>query len=349
MKFYPVWSDSMGAKSFSTVVDASGHRIFIDPGVAIMQPSYPGDRRLHIKWADEAYNKIIEYLADSDIVIITHYHHDHYLWKEDDIEYYSGKKLLIKDPNKYINDSQWDRVREFLTLYLKMLYEVDLESMYISKSMSECIDYVKDYKIALSKDFGEYSERRSELLEKGFKWFEGRCRKWSSSPWIKELNEFNIIFIDAKSFKFDDLTLRFTDPLYHGIEYSRTGWVIGVVLEYLNKKIIYSSDIQGPTIEDYAYWIINEDPDILFLDGPPTYLIPYMFNLVNFRRTIDNIKWIIRDTNKLKMIIYDHHLTRDIKFRERVGDIYKYASEYGIEVLDVATYLGVKPAYELVK
>ena len=141
----------------------------------------------------------------------------------------------------------------------------------------------------------------------------------------------------------------FSEPLYHGIEYAKTGWVIAVIIEYDDEKILYSSDIQGPTIEDYAKWIIEENPNILLLDGPPTYLIPYMFNLINFRRTQENIKWIIREARNLKLIIYDHHLTRDMKFRERVAEVYEYAKKHDVKILDVANYLGLKPAYEIAK
>jgi len=347
MIFTPIWSDSLGAKSFSFYIEAGESKIIIDPGLAIMQPSYPASREQLIKWYEEAYSKIIEYIKRSNIVIITHYHHDHYLWREDDIEYYRGKKILIKDPNKYINDSQWDRAREFLGSYISIIYEEDFKDYLISPISKEFPDYVEKYKVALSRDFGEYNYRRKELLEKGRKWFLDRVSRWRNDMWIKEPGD--IKFADSRSFKYKDLEIKFTEPIYHGIEYSKTGWVLGVVFKYLDRKIIYSSDIQGPTIEDYAYWIIREDPDILFLDGPPTYLIPYMFNLINFRRTIENIKRIIKESNSLKLVIYDHHLTRDIKFKEKIGELYKFSKEYNIELLDVAEYLGLEPAYNLVK
>jgi predicted metallo-beta-lactamase superfamily hydrolase len=38
----------------------------------------------------------------------------------------------------------------------------------------------------------------------------------------------------------------------------------------LKAEEIYTSHLQGPGIEDYAQWIIKENPDILILDGPPT-------------------------------------------------------------------------------
>ena len=349
MKIIPIWSDSLGAKSFSFYIETDRHRIIIDPGIAIMQSSYPADKSLLTKWYKEGYERIKNYLSISDIVVITHYHYDHYLADKDDIRLYKEKMILIKDPNKYINDSQWKRAREFLQYYIEDILNEDVKRYIVEPQETDYHDYVEDYKISLSKDFGDYNERRKELLKKGKKWFLDRTEKWSRELWLKDVKsgENVIKYIDGKTVRLNDVKIIFSEPLYHGIEYSKTGWVIAVIIEYKNNKILFSSDIQGPTIEDYAKWIIDVDPNILLLDGPPTYLIPYMFNLINFRRTQENIKWIIRDTKNLELIIYDHHLTRDMRFRERTAEIYEYAKKHNIKILDVANYLGLKPAYEI--
>jgi len=73
LKFIPIWADSLGAKSFTTFVDAYGVKIIIDPGVAKMQRSYPASDKLKARWYDEAYSVITEYLSKADYVIITHY------------------------------------------------------------------------------------------------------------------------------------------------------------------------------------------------------------------------------------------------------------------------------------
>lgn len=347
----PLWSDSLGAKSFSTYIEASGKRIIIDPGVAVMQRSYPIDKKFLIEWYMEAYDLIKSHLELSDIVIITHYHHDHYLWKEEDIPLYSNKTLLIKNPNQYINDSQWKRARNFIGLYASQMLNTRLEEMMYSPVEKNFPDYVESYKLALSKDYGDYAERRCELLDKGRTWFLQRAKKWLEGKWVRETESGNnkMLFIDGKTIWVDDVEISFTPPLYHGIEYSRTGWVIGLSIKYLGKRLVYTSDIQGPIIEDYVSWILREDPEIIFLDGPPTYLIPYMLNLINFRRALENIRRIIEYARSLKLIIYDHHLTRDINFYEKVGEVFQYAKNFGVEILDVATYLGREPAYSKVK
>ena len=349
IKFKPLWSDSLGAKSYSVYLEVGDKRIIVDPGVAAMQPSYPADRKLKLKWRDEAYQVISEYLSKSEYVIITHYHHDHYLWRESDIEKYYGKKLLIKNPNMYINDSQWRRAQEFIQLLISMILDKDIHEYLSDVEEEEFPDLTYELREALALDLGDYNKRRRELLEAGRKWFLKRVEKWKQNKWITDSiksDKILISFIDGKHLVIDDLRIEFTKPLYHGIEYSRVGWVIAFKIEHLRSKIIYTSDVQGPTIEDYATWIINEDPEVLILDGPPTYLIPYSMNLINFRRTVNNLIRIIRSTKKLKLIIYDHHLTREYRYRERVKDVYAEGKERGVEVLTVAEYLGLDPAFK---
>ena len=41
IEVYPVWADSLGAKSFCTLIRTEDVSILVDPGVAIMHPSFP--------------------------------------------------------------------------------------------------------------------------------------------------------------------------------------------------------------------------------------------------------------------------------------------------------------------
>jgi predicted metallo-beta-lactamase superfamily hydrolase len=50
------------------------------------------------------------------------------------------------------------------------------------------------------------------------------------------------------------------------------GWVFSTVIEHGGQKLIHSSDLNGPIIEDYPEWTIRENPDLLVLDGPMTYM-----------------------------------------------------------------------------
>lgn len=341
LKFKPIWADSLGAKSFSTFVETSDVTILIDPGVAIMHGSFPAPLDLKEQWVEAGYEKVVEASKKAQVVVITHYHYDHFT--DFDEVLYRNKTILAKSPNEYINDSQRGRALRF---YSKLfgLEEISLDEVMEEPVEKEYPHPLEDLPHATSIDYGDYSRRKKELLEKGFKWFKGRVKKWNSYKRIPEHEGevFKLFFADGRKFSYGSTVIRFTKPLFHGIEYSRVGWVIGVVVEYSDKKLLFSSDINGPIIEDYADWIIREKPDILLLDGPATYTLGYMLNQTNLRRAIENIKRIITDAAP-ELILLDHHLPREPKYVERVREVYELAEKEGVRVITVAEYFGEIP------
>lgn len=348
IKFKPIWSDSLGAKSYSIYLELGSKSVVLDPGVAIMHPGYPAPRTLKVKWFNEAYSIIKEYLKKSNFVIITHYHHDHYLWRDRDIYLYEDKTLLIKNPNYFINDSQFIRGQTFYEQLIKDILSDNINNYLSKPEHINFNDPVYSYKEALNLDLGDYNNRRKDLLRKGRSWYNKRVSRWLNNKWVIEVDSprLKISFADSKEFHINDIIIKFTPPLYHGIEYARIGWIIALTIIFRNHKILYTSDVQGPVIEDYATWIINENPEILIIDGPPTYLIPYAMNMINFKRTIRNIVRIINNTKDLKLMIIDHHLTREPKYKERLNDVYLAAKERGLEVSSVAEYLGLPSAFD---
>ena len=107
--------DSMGVRSMCTVVETGDAKIMIDPGAAL------GPRRYGLKPHPIELERlrickalIAEEAADSDLIIITHYHYDHFPRPSDDIEWLRGKRILLKDPSNMINWSQRRRAAYFL-------------------------------------------------------------------------------------------------------------------------------------------------------------------------------------------------------------------------------------------
>ena len=341
--FKPVWFDSLGAKSSCTLIRTPDVRILIDPGVAIMHPGFPASQEKKVFWFEKGLAAIRSAAKKADIIVISHYHYDHFIDFEKEI--YQGKIVLAKNPNIFINDSQRGRAEAFF----KHLYEAfgakKFEEVLEKPKSGEYEDPTRSLAICMKKDFKDYSERRRVLLNQGRKWFFQRVKKWNRYRWIPELDldKVKVRFPEGKEFSFGDTRLRFTSPLFHGIEFSRVGWVFSTIVEYGNMKLIHSSDLNGPIIEDYAEMIVREDPDILILDGPMTYMLGYTLNMINFRRTVENALKIVEET-KAKIIIYDHHLPREPKFRERTIEVWEKAKKLGKKIYTAAEFLGKKPA-----
>jgi len=337
--FTPIWSDSLGAKSFCTMVRTSDVTVLIDPGVAVMQPSFPATPIQKQRWRDSALREIKAAAQIADIVIITHYHYDHFI---PDPSLYKGKLLLAKNPNRYINRSQRQRAEGFFDR-LCCSHGMKLEDLLVEPAPKECPDPMVDLPLAREKDFGDYTARRTELLAEGKKRFYRLAELWLSLPQIPEFaldRSTKVEFPEGRQIKIGKTVLRFTAPIFHGIEFSRVGWVFALTIEIEGEKLLYTSDVGGPIIEDYAQWIIDEEPDIILLDGPMTYMLGYTLNRINLDRAIANGVRIVKKSGA-KLIIYDHHLLRDVRYHKRTEEV--WAAARGQKVLTVAEYLGKTP------
>ena len=344
MEIELLWFDSLGAKSSSFLVETPDIRLLVDPGVAVMQPSYPLPEAEKEKLAEEAFQRIEEAATRAELVFISHYHYDHHTLPSGAKGLYKGKRLWVKDPNQWINSSQWERGRLFLEELYTMFGEENPKNILIPPPRVEYPDPLATLPLVKGKKWGDYPQREEELLKKGRRWFSNQSKKWGENFWIKEFatGGVEVRFADGQSFSQGRTKVRFTPPLSHGIEFARLGWIVGLVVEYDGHKLLYTSDLQGPQIEDYAQWIIEENPELLIVDGPTTYLLGYMLNQINLRRAIENMCRIIRESS-IKLIIYDHHNLREARYRERLRDVYRTAESQGKDLLTAAEWFGREP------
>lgn len=342
LNFEPIWFDSLGAKSSCTLVETPDVSVLIDPGVAVMQPSFPASWAKKLYWETQGRLAIKRASRKADVVVISHYHYDHFT--DFDRALYKGKLLLTKNPNNWINDSQRRRAEHFFDNASRAFGKVPLEKVLQKRRKQVYDNPLDDIPRARDKDFGDYNHRRRELFRKGLKWFRNRANNWNSAKWIPELkfNDIEVKFPEAKEFKFGCTKLRFTPPMFHGIEFSRVGWVFATVIEYGKEKLIHSSDLDGPIIEDYADWIIRENPNVLIIDGPITYMLGYLTSKITLNRTIANALRILKESD-VKLMIYDHHLPREPKFKERTREVWETGKQLNKKVLTAAEYVGKTP------
>lgn len=346
LSFKPIFFESLGAKSSATLVTTKDVRVLIDPGIAALQTGFPAPKKAKSSWEREGKKAIKQASREADVVIISHYHYDHFLPK--DLDMYEGKVLLIKNPNEYINDSQRVRAKNFLELLCRRFAKKSLDNFLKEKKERSYRDTFEELETSPRISLGAYDRRRKHLIEVGKKWFEARVKKWNEYMEIPEvkLGDTEVRFPEGREFVFGKTKLRFTNPLFHGVEYSRVGWVFATVVECRGEKLIHSSDVDGPVIEDYAEWIIREDPDVLILDGASTYMLGYMLNVTNLKRAVRNACKIVSEI-KSELILYDHHLLRDVRYRDRTKEVWDTGKSKVKNLLTVAEYLGKVPVADM--
>jgi hypothetical protein len=102
---------------------------------------------------------------------------------------------------------------------------------------------------------------------------------------------------------------------------------------------MHCSDVQGPVVEETTKLILEEDPDLLIMGGPMSYQAGFRLSWSNLRKAEENLVRILEAT-KVRTMILDHHLLRDLRYKQRLARVYLKAKELGRDVLTAAEFLG---------
>ncbi len=138
-------------------------------------------------------------------------------------------------------------------------------------------------------------------------------------------------FADGKEFVFKSTRIKFSPPVFHGTN-PRLGYVVEVCIEYNGEKFLHSSDVEGPSVKEQVNFILKEKPNVVFIDGPMTYMLGYRYSVKSYQESVKNLKEIAKVCD---VLVLDHHLLRDLNWRERVEEVEKIK-----HVMSVAEFAG---------
>lgn len=147
-------------------------------------------------------------------------------------------------------------------------------------------------------------------------------------------------YSDGREFTFGGTVIRFSKPVFHGTN-DKLGYVTEVSIREGDSCFVHTSDVEGPSIEDQAGFILEEKPDVLYLDGPLSYMLGFRYSQASLQYSVKNMVKIIEETPVEKFII-DHHFLRDLKWKERIEGAFGAAKSKGIEILTAAEFSGQK-------
>jgi predicted metallo-beta-lactamase superfamily hydrolase len=140
---------------------------------------------------------------------------------------------------------------------------------------------------------------------------------------------------DAKNFQLGKTKISFSKAVCHGTN-PRLGYVIEVSIKSNGEKFLYTSDVEGP-----LRFILDEKPDVLFVDGPMTYMLGFRYSFKSLEISNANLVRAIKETN-LHTLVLDHHFLRDLNYKLRIKPVYEAAEKRGVKVVTAAEFCGRK-------
>jgi len=259
---------------------------------------------------------------------------------------FTGKTLLVKDPNQWINKSQRKRAFLFLSNLYRMLGgRGSFESLMSPSRFTMKESLFEKYPKTVSL-WQKAEGKKLRVYQAKKRWFNKIVESWRQNKWIGgfKVGDTEVMLADGKRFVFGDTKICFSPPMFHGQFLDNIGWVLGFTVEHDDEKFLFTSDLQGPIIEEYADWIIRSEPDFIVADGPPLYTYGFMIGKEDVERVVKNMRTIIREAKPQK-IIWDHHMCRGL-FRSKLKKAYSYAKKMGVEICTAAEHVGRKPLIE---
>lgn len=142
-------------------------------------------------------------------------------------------------------------------------------------------------------------------------------------------------YSDGKEFKFGDTKIKFSPPVFHGTN-SKLGYVTEVLIDD-GYRFIYTSDVEGPALEDQVDFILKNKPNLIILDGPLSYMLGYRYSYSSLSSSVKNLIKII-STCPLDSLIVEHHLLRDLKWKEKIGKVFEAGKKKKTKIQTAAEF-----------
>ncbi|RLI24147.1 MAG: hypothetical protein DRO52_05945 [Candidatus Hecatellales archaeon] len=145
-------------------------------------------------------------------------------------------------------------------------------------------------------------------------------------------------YCDGKEVSFGNTLLRFSSPVFHGTN-PRLGYVVEVLVDDGGERFLFTSDVEGPSVREQAQFVLENQPNILYVDGPMSYMLGYRYSQQSLQESIKNLTQIVKAC-PLKTLILDHHLLRDLEWKARMQRVLEEAKRRGVKALTAADYAG---------
>ena len=167
-------------------------------------------------------------------------------------------------------------------------------------------------------------------------------QRWRSKIFLDKLRkvEARPKVADSKRFRLGRCKIRFSNPVKHGND-ERLGYILEVLIETDDGRILYTSDVEGIVDDDQLNFILKSEPNIIICDGPMTYMLGTRFSEMDLKKSILNLVKVL-NMETVDVLILDHHLLRDLEWRTWLKPIFEEGDILNKKVFTAASYMGVE-------
>jgi predicted metallo-beta-lactamase superfamily hydrolase len=150
---------------------------------------------------------------------------------------------------------------------------------------------------------------------------------------VKKIAE-QLHFADERTFSFGKFEFQFSPAYFNGQEY-----FIQVLIRSGDSSFLFSSNVQGPASDRNAEFMLGRKADVIYWDGPITYLHKQENVLAP---VLERMKKIVIETGT-KHVLLDHHTLRDLQWQKHMEPFISFALDHGIRIQTSAEYRGEEP------
>jgi predicted metallo-beta-lactamase superfamily hydrolase len=142
-------------------------------------------------------------------------------------------------------------------------------------------------------------------------------------------------FADGKTYHFGQTVLRFSEPVFHGAGDSQLGWLLMATVEHEDERFVFTSDVQGPMYAPTLPMILEENPQLVVIGGPPVYL-EGLVRQEDIKVGMQNLTDLV---SEVPITILEHHLLRVENWQIVSAPVFGAASAKGCSVVTAAQFV----------
>lgn len=162
-------------------------------------------------------------------------------------------------------------------------------------------------------------------------------RRKAAFGWLADVKTQSktIEYADGRLFRLGNTRLVFSRPVAAHEHAADT--VIQLAVSEGKASFVYTSEIAGACTGEALDFILENDPDVIYLDGPVTYRSGP--DICPLETRLEALKRLLSET-RVRHLIIDHHLTRDFHWRQQIEPVFKLAQEREVQIQTAAEFRG---------